>query len=57
MESSSLRIDPHVEVCRNKKSLVGICQVLGRDNVKSVLERPTIIEVHIKLCDREDKFY
>ena len=46
MESSSLRIDPHVEDCRNKKSLVGICQVLGRDNVKSVLERPTIIEVH-----------
>ena len=46
MESSSLRIDPHVEVCGNKKSLVRICQVLGRDNVKSLLERPTIIEVH-----------
>ena len=46
MESSFLRIDPHVEVCGNKKSLVGMCQVLGRDNVKRVLKRPTIIEVH-----------
>ena len=47
MVSSSLRIDPHVEVCRNKKSLVGTCQVPGQDNVKSVLERPTIIELQI----------
>ncbi len=50
MESSSLRIDASCwsvwEYIDNTRSLLEICQVHKRDNVKSVLERPTIISAH-----------
>ncbi len=46
MELSSLRINASCWSVRKKRSLVKRCQILGLDKIKSVSERPAMVEVH-----------